>query len=432
VVDAIDGRSSKVIVIDAPPRHGKSEFVSRWLPAWYLLSHPDRRVILASYGADFARSWGRKVREIVKEWHRFTDPRARVSPHTSAATDWETVAGGGMITAGVGGPLTGRGAHLLLLDDYLKNDVEALSATTRDRHWDWWQTTASTRLEPGGVAIVMATRWHQDDLSGRILRQAEEGESAPVTHLHLPAIAEENDVLGREPGEALWPERWPIESLEDRRRKTDPFWWSALYQGRPTRSGRMEWPDDYFGASLWGDPMPDRFDCRVIAVDPSKGKDAKRGDYSAIVFLGLAGGKLWVDAMLGRWPVRQMCEVLVGMHGRYGADGVSLESNQFQDLIAPELDRVCGEKGIPPLPIMLVNNAISKEVRIGRLGGYLSRDVLRIRPTQSTRLLVEQLREFPHGQHDDGPDALEMAIRLMQHVAGRGQSHDDEDEVLIA
>ena len=432
IVEAIEGRSYRVIVIDAPPRHGKSELISRWLPAWYLLTRPTKRVILASYGSDYARGWGRKVREIVKECHRYLEPKARVSQYTSAATDWETISGGGMVTAGVGGPLTGRGANLLLIDDPLKNDVEALSATTRERQWDWWQTTASTRLEPGGVAVVMATRWHQDDLSGRILRQAENGEGEPVLHLHLPAIAEDDDAMGRDPGEALWPERWPIETLIDRQRKTDPFWWSALYQGRPTRSGRMEWPDDYFGSSLWAERMPDAFDRAVIAVDPSKGKDAKRGDYSAIVFLGYAGGKLYADALLGRWPVKQMCEHLVGMVQRYPmVEGISLEANQFQDLIAPELDRTCYDKGVPPLPIRLVNNTAAKEYRIGKLGMYLSRDLLRIRATQSGRLLVEQMREFPRGQHDDGPDALEMAIRLMQHQVAEESSVGD-DEVLRA
>lgn len=207
-MDTIHRRTApRILIIEAPPRHGKSEFISRYLPAWYVARYPERRVILASYAAEFARSWGRKARALVEEF----GPEwfgVEVSKEQHAAVDWELADhGGGMVTAGVGGPLTGRGAHLMIIDDPVKNDEEALSERTREHHWDWWQATASTRLEPGGVAIVMATRWHKDDLTGRLLRAASDGEGEPVTRVCLPAIATDGDYLGRQPGEPLWPER---------------------------------------------------------------------------------------------------------------------------------------------------------------------------------------------------------------------------------
>ena len=399
-----------------PPRHGKSEFTSRWLPAWYALEYPERRSCVATYGAEFAREWGVKAREIVKEWHRpLGRPRSRISQATSAAHNWQTIAGGGMVTAGVGGPLTGRGFHLMVIDDPIKNAEDALSPRKRRSVWDWFQSTAASRLEPGGVMVVMATRWHRDDLIGMILEQAAKGERDPVIHLHLPAIAEADDPLRREEGEALWPERWPIDSLESIRRATEPYWWNALYQGRPTREGRMRFPDDYFEPRIWVDTLPTEYDYGVIAVDPSQGRDVRKGDYAAVTFVGASGGRLWVDPLLGRWPVRQLCEQIVAAWQRYRCV-VALEANAWQSLLAPEIDRVCAERSLPPLPIRLIENRIAKEVRIDRLGTYLSRDVLRFRATNAGRLLIEQLREFPHGAHDDGPDSLEMGIRVMQTI----------------
>jgi len=166
---------ARVLLIEAPPRHGKSEFISKYFPAWYLGMYPENRVMLTSYEANFARSWGRKARNVLdefgKDWFNVT-----VSTEQKSAVDWETNHGGGMVTAGVGGALTGRGANLLIIDDPIKNAEEAISETIRDKQWDWWQSTASTRLEPGGIVVVMATRWHKDDLIGKLLPAAESGE----------------------------------------------------------------------------------------------------------------------------------------------------------------------------------------------------------------------------------------------------------------
>lgn len=424
VVEAIEGRIASTVVIDAPPRHGKSELVSKWLPAWYLMNYPKLRLILASYAADFARGWGRKARDIVNEFAPLLSHRAILSKITSAATDWETISGGGMASAGALGPLTGRGANALIVDDPIKNDKQALSATFRDQLWDWWQSTAETRIEPGGIAIVMATRWHKDDLSGRLLEQARKGDRAPVVHLHLPAIADDACILGRKEGEPLWPERWPIETLEERKRKLDAFWWNALYQGSPVRSGRMEWPDSYF-ENIYTDTFPDSFEFSVMAVDPSKGRDSKRSDYSSICFLGATGGKLYCEMMMGRWPVEQLTNMTIGCWTKMQPQACFLESNSWQDLLAPEFDRACAEKRLPPMPVQLVHNSTAKETRIGRLGGLLSRNLIKFRRTQSNDMCIKQMKEFPHGDHDDGPDSLEMAVRGLQWLTMQTDDQGD-------
>ncbi len=235
MTDAIwrgDGR----IIVTMPPRHGKSEFVSRWLLVWFLELWPRKRIILASYEAGFAAIWGRKTRNAIE-----ANPGAlttRIAQDSSAADRWDTTEGGGMVTAGVGGSITGRGADLLVLDDAAaKNRAQAGSAAWRDAVWDWWTSTARTRLEPHGTIIHVQTRWNEDDLAGRLLR------ADKVNHwkvVNFPAIAEADDVLGRKPGEALWPERYPLEALEALRvgpAAVSSRDWAALYQQRPAPEG---------------------------------------------------------------------------------------------------------------------------------------------------------------------------------------------------
>ncbi len=423
IIETITGRTEPILVIEAPPRHGKSELISRYLPAWFLGIFPERRVMLVGYGAGFARSWGRKARALLFE-HGRDWFGVEVSPDERAASDWGLSGReGGMLTAGIGGPLTGRGAHLLIVDDPVKNADQARSQTIRENHWNWWQSTASTRIEPGGCAIVIATRWHYDDLSGRLIQAAETGRGAPVRRLRLPAIAEENDPLGRPPGEALWPARWPIEQLEKLRLEKEAAWWQALYQQRPGRGERCTWPDSYFGQHLWGETFPGVFDAAALAVDPSKG--GPRGDYSAIVFAGLSGGLAWIDASIERRPPEQTVSDAIDMALRYAPHLVAVESNAFQHLLAPEFDRQCRERRVPPLPVQLVEQRGSKELRIRRLGPHLLRQKLRLRDTPGNRLLVQQLRDFPLLDHDDGPDALELAMRMLFFLVSGARDEPD-------
>lgn len=278
IMDTIRRRSAPILVIEAPPRHGKSELVSRYLPAWFLGRFPDKRVLLAAYGAGFARQWGRKARELLEE-HGPSLFGVAVRGDLRSASEWGLVGReGGMVTSGVGGPMTGRGADLLIIDDPIKNSQQSDSETIRDSLWDWWQSTASTRIEPGGCAILIATRWNVDDLSGRLIRDSESGNGQKVSRLRLPALAEEHDVLGRSFGAALWPERYSSEYLERQRQALNPAWWQALYQQRPAAANSLGWEECYFGPDLWPEHWPDLFESAVVAVDPSIG-ESERCDY---------------------------------------------------------------------------------------------------------------------------------------------------------
>lgn len=421
MADIAAGRLTR-LVVEMPPRHGKSELLGKYFPAWYLGTFPERRVIYVSYGAKHARQFGLAARNIFAEWGRRVFGAA-ISPDSSAADAWNIRDhGGGMVTTGVGGPLTGKGADVLIIDDPIKNAAEAVSQTHRDAIWNWFHSTGLTRLEPGGAVIVNMTRWHRDDLVGRLRQQNKQG---PWRALSFPAICEIPDELGRRRGDALWPQRYPLrdqmigpgltlQGLESIRAEKPLAWWLALYQQQPGHHEHLMWPASYFEPEqLWFDPWPDDLALRVLALDPSKGTGARPGDYSAYVMLGVqVGGTVWVDADLSnRRPVTQLVEDGVRHYRRFRPDAFCIEGNAWQDLLAPLFRDAFAKAGIWGVEPTATYNHINKQVRIERLDVLLRARQMRFRKTEGARLLVQQLRDFPVGRHDDGPDALEMAVR---------------------
>lgn len=233
IVAGVERNEWDLLLLTTPPRHGKTELTSRWTPAWAVVKHK-MRVGLASYEADFAASHGRRTREIINDIGSVYG--VQVKSDTRSASRWELDRStAGMWTAGVGGPITGKGAQLLIVDDPVKNAEEAQSAVYRERVWEWWTSTFLTRREPGAKVVVIMTRWHEDDLVGRLLKAA--STAMRVKLVNLPAIAEDNDALGRQPGEALCPQRYDTSSLAMIRESVGSRVWASLYQQRPQRQG---------------------------------------------------------------------------------------------------------------------------------------------------------------------------------------------------
>jgi len=292
----VEADSCDLLVIDQPVRHGKTELCSRWTPAWFLSKYPQRRVLLASYEADFAATHGRRVREIVAEHgQRFG---LEIDPASRAANRWElTNNQGGMGTAGAGGAITGKGGHLLIVDDPVKNVEEAQSQVMRDHLWEWWQNVWLTRREPGAKCLLIMSRWHEDDLIARLLR-TETG--MRIQRLRMPAIAEDDDPLGRRPGDALCPARYDADALDRIRVDVGPSAWSALYQQRPIPVGGGMFRRDRFKA--WtrltrdddtvlyrlGETVVDDETCwRFATMDPAFTR-SKRSDYTALAVWAVA------------------------------------------------------------------------------------------------------------------------------------------------
>ncbi len=282
LMDVAAGRIKR-LTISMPPQHGKSEIVSKFFSAWYMGTYPKRNVIQTMYEASLAHEYGGKARDIIDEYgmEQFgvaVDPRskARKAWHT-----WDPTAGkkgrrygGAMYTAGSNGPITSRGAHVIIIDDPIKGIADALSPKMRKQVYEWYQAVAKTRLRKNGAVILVQTRWHSEDLAGKVLKRAKEGGDQWV-EINLPALAEKNDPLKRKEDEALCEYLHPAIELRATREDTDSFWWNSMYQGRPSpREGGIvqeDWWQFYtMGPNADGQrEMPHRFDEIIQSWDMS-------------------------------------------------------------------------------------------------------------------------------------------------------------------
>jgi predicted phage terminase large subunit-like protein len=273
------------LLITAPPQHGKSEFFSKWLLTWFLNLRPDERVILTSYAQQYAEKWGASVRELLTH-----NPRSYVPIRVDTASKkrFVTEAGGGMITAGIGGPVTGEGADLFVVDDPFKNYEEAMSKRIRERNMEWFRSVATTRLQPGGSIVVMHTRWHEADMIGEL------AEDPRWRLINLPAIALENDLMGRSPGQALCPERYKEKDLAIIRSDVQELVWSALYQGAPAVTGGMivrgEWIKQYDEDP---DDMAKKMDELAVFADLTYEKK-EENDFTVIELWGRKGLNIYL------------------------------------------------------------------------------------------------------------------------------------------
>jgi predicted phage terminase large subunit-like protein len=423
----------KRLVVEMPPGHSKSEGVSRNLPAYLLGRNPDARVIACSYTADLASEMNRDVQRVLDSAdYKALYPGTRLAGRGSGGAarrnaDIFDVVGrrGYYKSAGVGGGITGRRFDFGIIDDPVKDREAAESPTQREAVWRWFTSTFMTRQARGASVCITLTRWHRDDLVGRLVRQAADTAAAePWDVLTLPAIATDRPHPDdpRRPGEPLWPWFKSLADLE-RQRALEPRDFAALYQQNPTAEGGTEWPPGWFDSpDIWFADWPRNLVVRGIALDPSKGRDSKFGDYSAYVFGGLTpDNTLWLDADIRRRPTPEIVADGVELQRTFRGDTFAVETNAFQELLVGEFSEAAAKAGVM-LPVVGVTNSAPKPVRIRRLGPYLARGAVRFRGgSPGAKLLVEQLRDFPTAAHDDGPDAAEMLLRALTNLLAGGR-----------
>ena len=390
----------KRLMVFMPPRHGKSESISKYYPAWYLGHHPDHRIILSSYEADFASSWGWKARNVLEEYGR--DIFGVSVSHDSAARNrWDiSKREGGMNTAGAGGPITGKGAHLFIIDDPIKNSEEAHSEVKREKLWEWYQSTAYTRLEPGGAIILIQTRWHQDDLGGRLLSEMERGgEQWDV--LNFPAIAEENDMLKRKVGEPLWKDRYNIPALENIRDTVGQYYWFAMYQQSPyTKTGGL-FERTWFEIT---DTVPPGRQVRFWDLAATEAKKGSDPDWTVGVLMVHAGNSYYVKDVIRVRKKPGDVEALIRQTAQM--DGIETQIYMEQEpgssgkgVIATYAKLLAGYAfyGIP--------STGSKIVRAQPLSAAASRGDVKVVNAVWLNTFLSELELFPNGAHDDIVDA---------------------------
>ena len=414
----VANRKSPRLMLFMPPRHGKSTLASVAFPAWHLGRNPEHEFISCSYSGSLAMSFSRKVRHQLREPnYKNVFSGASLDPTSQSVESWLTTKGGGYVAAGVGGGITGKGAHVLVIDDPVKNREDAESEHSRSSVWDWYTSTAYTRLAPGGGILVILTRWHDDDLAGRLLQAAADGADEWEV-VKYPAIAEQDEEFRAE-GDALHPERYDIPSLEKIQRAIGPRDWSALYQQNPVAD-----EGDYFNREMINyydeadlDYTRLRYYC---AWDLAIGQ-RERNDYSVGIVVGVDEyDRLYiVDCIRGKWDGFELVEQILDLYETWRPGVVGIEKGHIEMALGPFLQKRVRERRLNEAYFKdLKTGRRDKEARARAIQGrmqqgmvYLPKEPLWVGP------LIAELLRFPNGVHDDQVDALAWIGLMMTEFA---------------
>lgn len=398
-LEAVERGEIRRLAIFMPPRHGKSELASRRFPAWFLGRNPQAEIIAASYNSDLAADFGRDVRAIVNDpAYRALFPGLTLRQDSKAADRWHTNLGGAYRAAGVGTAMTGRGADLLLIDDPVKDREEADSELRRQRVWEWYRSTAYTRLSPEGRVVVIQTRWHQDDLSGRLLEQMEAGGDQWEV-LSLPAILST--------GDALWPDRYPLERLEAIRNTLGPREWSALYMQRPQPDEGTYFRRDWF--KTWtARPLS----LRVFGTSDYAVTD-EGGDYTIHRVWGVApDGDLYrLDGWRGQTTADRWIEAKLDLIARHKPLAWFGEAGVIQKAVEPMLRRRMLERKV----FCRLEWVASIHDKPTRARGFQARAAMgKVWFEQGADL--SEFLSFPAGKHDDEVDVAGLIGRALDQA----------------
>ena len=383
------------LMVFMPPRHGKSEKSSKRFPAWFLGRNPKRQIIASSYNSDLATDFGRDVRNIMAS-QDFADvfPAVSLRQDSRAADRMNTSAGGAYFAAGVGTATTGRGADLGLIDDPFKDRQDADSQLQRDRVWDWYRSTFYTRLMPGGAIVLVQTRWHEDDLAGRLLAH----EADQWTVLDLPAI--------NAAGEALWPEWYDVTALERIRNSIGPREWSALYQQQPQ-------PDEgTFFQRAWLKEWTKLPQVRIYGTSDYAVTDGG-GDWTVHRIWGIdADDNLYrIAGWRGQTPADQWIEAKLDLIAKYKPTAWFGEAGVIQKAVEPMLLKRMRERKVR-CRMEWVPSIHDKPTRAR---GFQARASMGNVYFEVGADLSEFL-VFPAGKHDDEVDVAGLMGRVLDQV----------------
>lgn len=422
------------VIITLPPRHGKTQLVSRSFPAHVVGNDPYRSMIIATYNDDFAKEIGKDVRTIIDSAaFKQVFPGIEMRKGNKASERQQMEAGGILNFVGRGTSTTGRGGDILVLDDPIKDAQEADSPAIRNQCWNWFTKVLMTRRSNEAAPIIITlTRWHEDDIVGRLTDPQNPYFSPKFAFgwkiFNLPALAEDNDPLGRQPGEALWPGKFGVDFLESAR-QLDARGFSALYQQRPTpEDGDFFTKDMIAGYRL--DQRPPLDQLRIYAASDHAVSVKQMNDRTCLLIVGVdKDNTIWLlDAFWKRVKIDLVVEQMIDMANEWKPLIWFAEGGQISKSILPFLRKRMEERKVW-FTIVEQHPAADKMTRAQPIKGRMSNGKVRF-PLFETWLenAKSELLKFPNDKHDDFVDALaHVGIGLMRLIAGKGEAKKKVD-----
>jgi len=413
-LDEVEKGECDRLLVMMPPGSAKSTYGSVYFPEYFAGRNPQLSIIAASHTTELAERFGRRVRNGVDEVQFKNLFNVTLAADSTAAGRWGTNQGGEYTAVGVGGSITGRRGDLIVVDDPVRSREDADSDRVREKTWEWWTNDLLTRLKPGGRIVVIMTRWHEDDLAGRLL----EREPQRWKVIKLPMIAGDDDPLGREPGERLWKE-WFTDAMV-LQAQADPRSWISLYQQEPRPLEGAEFKRSWISRFNVAPKKMNKVILVDPAGDPSKNSNQKRkkSDRTVMWVVGLAsdGNAYLLDGVIDRLGLTQRADKLFALHKKHKPMQVRYERYGMMGDIAHIQHEM--EQRQYRFKIYEVAGAVEKNARIRRLipwfeGGRLwfPQQLKYIDQQEVERDLVQDLIDveyatFPVGRFDDGMDAL--------------------------
>lgn len=404
-LEAVERGEIKRLMLFLPPRHGKSEIGSIQFPAWLMGRDKDRNIIEASYSGDLATDFGRQTRNLIKsQKYQNIFNGVNLAEDSEAKGKWNTNGRGAYNAVGVGGATTGKGADFLIIDDPIKNRQDAESEVVRDNAWNWYRSTARTRLSPGGAVILIMTRWHDDDLAGRILQKP-----AGWEIVKFPAIAEQDEEY-RKQGEALWADFFTKEILDQTKEDIGGYEWSALYQQNPIDEENQEFHKHWFKQRDWAEieKLKTR---RFLTIDTAISEKAS-ADYTGLCDNTVDWENNWnLKAWQMKVNPKELIDLLFNLHESRSYEKIGIEKTIYLDTLKPFLDEEQRKRN-RFLPIVdLEHNQTKKELRIrGLIPRYQAGAIYHIK--DECKELEHQALRFPKGVNDDILDATAYQLQI--------------------
>jgi predicted phage terminase large subunit-like protein len=428
----VDTGEWPLLIVTMPPRHGKSELAAKHGPAWFLGRDPYRQVIFATYNEDLAGDTGREIRDIIRSpQHRLVFPDCELARGSQSVDRLKTTWGGALMCVGRGGSITGRGADLAIIDDPIKGREEADSKSTRDKLWGWFNDDVYSRLlDEGGRVVIIQTRWHEDDLVGRLTDPGNPHytveEARKWRILDLPALARDNDPIGRAEGDALWPERFSAEYLKGVRNR-NPRGFASLYQCRPTPDDgdffRSDWLKTYKSES----ELPKGL--RWFAASDHAVATRQENDRTCLMIGGVdEDGVLWIPPSVewGRFATDITVDKMLALMKRHNPQTWWAEDEHISKSIGPFLRKRMRDEQTY-VTIETVSAAKDKSTRAQSARGMLSLGLVRF-PSFAPwwEDAKAELLKFPNATHDDFVDAFAHLAFGVDRMFGSRRAKKEE------